>query len=255
MKITLSLNKTTQQNASSYFDKAKKLKKKLEGAKTALIVSKEKMQVKEKEEKPAVKKKKIIRKTEWYEKFRWFFSSEGFLCIGGRDATTNEIVIKKYTEKDDIVFHTDMAGSPFFVIKTDGKKPGEKTMNETAQATASYAKAWDKGLTMLEVFYVNPDQVSKEAQSGEFMAKGSFMIRGKTNYLQPELRIAIGIKEGEIIGGPVEAVKSNAEKYVGIVPGNEKSSDMAKKIKKELGFEGSLDDIIRFIPAGGSRAV
>ena len=28
---------------------------------------------------------------EWYEKFRWFYSSEGFLCIGGRDSTTNDI--------------------------------------------------------------------------------------------------------------------------------------------------------------------
>jgi len=46
---------------------------------------------------------------EWYEKFRWFISSDDFLILGGRDATSNEIVIKKHTEKNDLVFHR-----PFF---------------------------------------------------------------------------------------------------------------------------------------------
>ena len=45
------------------------------------------------------KTEKKNRKQEWYEKFHWFFSSEDFLCIGGKDATSNEIIIKKHTEK------------------------------------------------------------------------------------------------------------------------------------------------------------
>ena len=250
MKITLSLKKSIEENASDYFDKAKKMKKKLEGAKKALKISQEKLKSKEQEEVVEIKQKQAKRKTEWFEKFRWFYSSEGFLCIGGRDATTNEILIKKHTEKNDIVFHTDMAGSPFFVIKTEGKELGEATLNEVAQATASYSRAWRNGLATLDVFYVKPEQVSKEANSGEFMPKGAFMIRGKTNYLHPETKLAIGIKEGRIIAGPVNAIKKNAEKYTIIVPGSDKSSDVAKKIRKEYG--GNLDEIIRFFPSGGS---
>lgn len=254
MKVKLFINKSVGENASIYFDKAKKLKKKLEGANKALDLFKDKFKKIEKEEldKPAQVIKKQ-RKQEWFEKFRWFFSSEDLLCIGGRDATTNEIVIKKYTEKDDIVFHTDMAGSPFFVIKTENKKISEITLNEVAIATASFSKAWKNGLGTLDVFYVNPDQVSKEANSGEYMTKGAFMIRGKTNYLNPEIKLAITNNDGQIICGPLSAIKRISDNYIIIIPGSDKTSDIAKKIRNKIG--GDLDEIIRALPSGGSRII
>jgi len=36
------------------------------------------------------------------------------------------------------------------------------------------------------VWYVNANQVSKSAPSGEFLPTGSFMIRGKKNFLHPQ---------------------------------------------------------------------
>ena len=145
-------------------------------------------------EEEAKKQARKDKKREWYEKFHWFISSQGFLCIGGKDATSNEIVVKKHMDKEDLVLHTDMAGSPFFVIK-NGQEASEKTIEEAAQATAVYSKAWKLGHTSADVFYVKPEQVSKEAQSGEYMQKGSFMIRGKTTYLRPKLEYAIGLVE------------------------------------------------------------
>lgn len=254
-RITLDIKKSIEQNAAVYFEKAKKAKKKLEGAKQALKKIQNRLDLlKEKRDKESLTEKrteKIPRKKEWYEKFRWFFSSDGFLCIGGRDATTNDIIIKKHADKNDIVFHTDMAGSPFFVIKAGKKKIGQSTMEEAAQATASYSRAWRLGLSSLEVFYVRPDQLTKEASSGEYISKGAFMVKGKTNYMHPVLEIAVGIKDNRIIGGPVNAVKNNSEKFVIIKQGKEKTSEIAKKIKKIIG--GSIDEITLFIPAGGSR--
>lgn len=254
MKIRLDLTKTLEKNAASYYDKSKKMKKKLEGAKEALDNTKERLDKAKKEaakEKSDIQKKKVVKK-EWYEKFRWFFSSEGFLCIGGRDATSNEIVIKKHMDKDDVVFHTEMAGSPFFIIKTEGKEPGKTTLEEAAQATASYSRSWKAGFSSAEVFYVTPEQVTKEAQSGEFIPKGAFMIYGKKNIMEADLKIAIGVKDNKIMAGPVESVKANSEKHLVIVQGKEKTSETAKKIKKKLGA-GDLDEIIRMLPAGGCR--
>jgi predicted ribosome quality control (RQC) complex YloA/Tae2 family protein len=256
--ITLNINKSVGENASVYYDESKKMKKKLEGARAALEDSRRKLEELKKEKESEElrlskeeerKKKSAEIKREWYEKFRWFVSSEGFLCIGGRDATTNEIVIKKHTGKDDIIFHTEMAGSPFFIIKTEGKKPGKATLDECAQATASYSRAWKLGISSADVFYVNPEQVSKEAQSGEYIAKGAFMIRGKKNILNADLKIAIGIKDNKIIGGPINSIKKQAEKSITLSPGKEKASDTAKKIRAKIG--GELDDIIRFLPSGG----
>ncbi len=270
MRISLDFTKTIEENAASYFNKAKKAKKKIEGATKALEKSKEKLAKLEEKRKTELitekdleeQQEKEQRKKEWFEKFRWFHSSEGFLVIGGRDATTNEIVIKKHTDKDDIVFHTDMAGSPFFVIKvkTDskaakaGKKPTKKTLSEVANATASYSRAWKAGLLSTEVFWVTPEQVSKEAKSGEYLAKGAFMIYGKTNYIENKLELAIGVKkDGQIIAGPVNAIKKHAKDYVILIQGSDKASDIAKKVKKKFG--GDLDEIIRFLPAGNCKIV
>ena len=252
-KVILHLAKGIEQNASVYYDKAKKIKKKIEGAKAALeenLKKLAKLEKKQAKDGSKVQAEKVKRKKEWYEKFRWFYSSEGFLVIGGRDATTNEIIIKKHTDKDDVVFHTDMAGSPFFVVKTESKDVGDDTLEETAQATASYSRAWKLGLATSDVFHVKPEQVSKEAKAGEFMAKGSFMIMGKTTYIHPTLEIAVGVKDNIVIGGPVNAVKSQTDKYVIIKQGSLKPSDIAKKIKKRFDI-GDIDDIIRMLPAGG----
>jgi predicted ribosome quality control (RQC) complex YloA/Tae2 family protein len=260
MEITLDLRKTIEQNAADYFDKAKKAKKKIEGVKKALkefekerekIVKQKEQAVTKEEEKIEIKKEKEnSRKTKkWYEKFRWFISSEGFLCIGGRDATTNEIIVKKHAEKDDIVFHTEAPGSPFFVIKTEGKKVGEKTLKEAAQATAAYSRAWKMGLATALVYWVKPEQVSKKSQAGEYLPKGSFMIYGKRNYSEPVLQIAVGVlPDGRVMGGPADAVKKNCGKTVVLVQGKKKKSDIAKKIKKEI--NGDLDEIISCLPAG-----
>ena len=109
-RLILNLKKSIEENASDYFEKAKKIKKKMKGAQDALKKSLKKLKEleakKEKYDKEEEKGKKLReRKKEWYEKFRWFLSSDGFLVIGGRDATSNEIVIKKHTEKNDLVFH------------------------------------------------------------------------------------------------------------------------------------------------------
>ena len=123
-RLTLDLMKSIDENAAVYFERAKKVKKKIEGAEKALEINLKKLkELEAKRDKflEKSKKEKSDRKKEWYEKFRWFTSSEGFLIIGGRDATSNEIVIKKHTDTNDLVFHTDMAGSPFFWVKTEGK--------------------------------------------------------------------------------------------------------------------------------------
>ncbi len=253
VRLVLQLEKSIEENSARYFEKAKRDKKRLEGAIEALSESKKKLAhaIKKHDLASSAKKVSLPQKKEWFEKFRWFISSEGFLVIGGRDATSNEIVIKKHTDKDDLVFHTDMAGSPFFVIKTEGKKPGNETLTETADATASYSRAWKSGLTTTNVFHVRPEQVSKKARSGEFMAKGAFMIYGKTNYINNRMRLAIGIKDNKVIGGPVGAIKKQTKSYVEIIQGSHKPSDIAKRIRRLIG--GGLDDIIRFLPAGGAE--
>ncbi|MBS3166224.1 DUF814 domain-containing protein [Candidatus Woesearchaeota archaeon] len=256
MEVEIDLNKSVDENAGIYYDLAKKAKKKIHGTQVALADARKKLEQLQKQEaqffqEEEIKKSKKDRKREWYEKFHWFFSSEDYLCIGGKDATSNEVIVKKHMEADDLVLHTNMAGSPFFIIK-NGQKAGEITITETAQMVAVYSKAWKMGHTIADVFYVKPDQVSKEAQSGEYISKGSFMIRGKTEYLHPKLEIAVGLQNDLIIAGSESAVKKKTNQYILVIPGEEKKSSLAKKIRSKL-KGGDLDDIISFLPAGGGQ--
>ncbi len=253
MRVVLDIRKTVDQNAAIYFEKSKKAKKKVKGATKALEKSKANYE-KEKKRVDAIQvedttPEKIVKR-EWFEKFRWCWSSDGFLMIGGRDATTNEIIIKKYADEGDLVFHTDMAGSPFIVIKANGKKIPKKTLQEAAEFEAAYSRAWKRGMASIEVFHVNPDQVTKDAPSGEYLTKGAFIIKGKTTYLSAEMNFAVGVYKKMIMGGPLLAIKKHCKEFIEIVQGDEKSSDIGKKIRAKLG--GNLDDIIRILPPGSS---
>jgi len=252
MRITLDTKKNVEQNASFYFEEAKKARKKLEGAKKALEKSLEKKEKLEKEqlksEDEKEKNKKEKRKIEWYEKFRWFYSSDDFLIIAGRDATTNEIVIKKHTESNDLVLHTDMSGSPFAVIKSENNKIPETTIQEAAEFTATFSRAWKLGMTHLDVFCVKPEQVTKETKSGEYITKGSFMVYGNKKNYNSKINLGIGAYEGKLMSAPLSAIKKHCKDYFIIEQGNEKSSNAAKLIQKKLG--GNLDEIIRILPQG-----
>jgi predicted ribosome quality control (RQC) complex YloA/Tae2 family protein len=242
MEITVHLEKSLEESAGVYFDKAKKLRKKTEGASRALAVAQEKLETIDRKIAEETRKETVRRQRSWYEKFRWFRTSEGLLVIGGRDAHSNEIVIKKHAEQADMVLHTDMAGSPFFVIKAEGRQIGEVSLLEAAEATASYSRAWKLGHSDASVFVVRPDQVSKTAKSGEHLPRGAFMIYGETRYLPNRMRLAIGVKDGQLFGGPLDSVRSAAQKYVEVIQGDTLPSKAAKEIQKVLG--GDIDDIL-----------
>jgi predicted ribosome quality control (RQC) complex YloA/Tae2 family protein len=256
MRITIDTRKTIEQNAAAYFERAKKAKKKLEGAKKALELAQERMRQHAEamaEKKPEAKQEpRPQRKQEWYEKLRWFISSDGFLCIGGRDATTNEMVVKRHALKGDIVFHTDMAGSPFTIIKAEGRDVPMTTLEEAAQFCAAFSRAWKNGFSYLEVFYVAPEQLSKEPNPGEFLPKGAFVVRGSVKYLMPKIEICIGKdKEGRVMVAPERAVLAHCGRGFIILQGNEKTSDVAKRLAKLL--DAHIDEIVPLLPPGGVK--
>ncbi|MBT8172231.1 NFACT family protein, partial [Candidatus Bathyarchaeota archaeon] len=194
--FSLNYRQSIQGNADKYYSRSKKAEKKLKGAKKTLEDTKAKIEstkkqiviVKESQQPLAKRKNK-----EWFEKFRWVRSSDGFLVLGGRDATTNEILIKKHMDPDDVVFHAEIIGAPFVLIKTEGKNPPERTINEAAQLAASYSRAWKELLRVINVYWIHPKQVSKTPPSGQSLKKGSFMIRGSKNFVRSvPLHVAIG---------------------------------------------------------------
>ncbi|MDE1725792.1 MAG: NFACT family protein [Thaumarchaeota archaeon] len=210
----------------------------------------------------------IQKKREWYERYRWFFTSDGLLAIGGRDASSNSSVIRKHLGKDDRVFHAEIVGSPFFILK-DSEDNIASSITEVAQATVCFSRAWREGLYGLNAYWVKPDQIKMGAPTGQFLAKGAFPIEGTRNFVQvSNLQLAIGLYQKDdsytIMCGPLPAVKIRCLFYVIIEPSGTDMTDLAKKIRLEFlklaenqdvvkAF--NIDDFIRALPAGDSHIV
>ena len=272
-KFEVDYNQNNYSLASMFFDYVKILNKlyiSIQDAEIKLISRKNQLSDKINDKKAEIlnQSNTVVRKKLWYEKFRWFITSDGLLAIGGKDATSNDILIKRHTEENDLIFHAEIHGSPFFVLK-GGKPDMENSIYEVGQSVISFSKAWKEGLSSIKAYWVNKNQVKLSAPSGMSMGKGSFMIEGKRNYIKNlDVKLAVGIKiENQnmlILSGSPQAIKKNAISGVIIVYDNSKLSDGAKKIKNELYKnlnpkylpllkELSIDDIIRAMPSGGIR--
>jgi predicted ribosome quality control (RQC) complex YloA/Tae2 family protein len=266
-EVELDVRLSVTQNSQVYYDRSKKLSAKIKGA---LLAIEDTKKLTGKEEAPKKTRQKLpAHKQKWYERFRWFFSSDGFLVIGGRDAESNENIVKKYLEKRDIFFHTHVSGSPAVVVKTEGKEVPETTLIEAAKFTVSYSGIWKSGQASGDAYWVLPEQVSKTPESGEYVAKGAFVIRGQRNYYKDVmLGAALGLilnEEKRLIGGPVSAVRNIAQIVMELEPGEFEQNDLSKKIYRMLTdkFEdkrlikeiASPHKIAMFMPPGRSRVM
>ncbi len=183
-------------------------------------------------------KEPLLIRLEWYDKYHWVITSNGFLALGGKNAEQNERIVRKFLGDNDIFVHADIHGGSAFVILCRDKEPKQTDILEVATLAASYSKAWKAGLAAIDVFWVRGDQVSKSAPAGEYLGIGAFMIRGKKNYVRNvKLELAIGIeiinnKYARILVGPEELVRSKCKGYVIISPGELSKEKVASEIIK-----------------------
>jgi len=265
-KIKINVKSPLQSIASVLFNEAKKQSgaiNSIESIKSKTEKKLEKLQNKTESEQNIMLITEI-RKKNWYERYRWFTTSDGYLVVGGRDAASNSAIVRKHLVKNDKIFHGDIFGSPFFIIK-DAENIPDTSMNEVAHATVCFSRAWREGLYGVKAYWVHPEQVKKSAPSGEFLPKGSFTIEGQRNFINPgNLKLAVGIipqEDGHALTcGPPETIKKNSICYAIIEPHGLEMVDTAKKIRiefskiyEEITKKISIDDFVRVMPAGKSQ--
>jgi len=255
-RVKIFVHDGVEQNAGRYYDIIKKFKKKKEGALVAM--SRAVVAVKKPQRREFVPLKKL-----WYHRFRWFITSDGIVVLGGRDAGQNEELVKKYMAGGDLFVHADVHGASVVIVKG---KTGR--MDEVAQFAASYSGAWRSGHFSADVYSALPSQVSKTPESGEFVTRGSFIVRGeRTYYRNVPLAVGIGIMiepNTVVIGGPPSVIKERTRSFIELKPGQFEPNDVAKKglrILKEKFADDELkalknilntEAVAAFVPPGGS---
>ncbi|HUT39505.1 MAG TPA: ribosome rescue protein RqcH [Methanoregula sp.] len=256
--VKIFVHEGIEQNAGRYYDVIKKFRRKKEGALKAMKTTLPK--------KKEQKRDFIPMKKMWYHRFRWFVTSDGIVVLGGRDASQNEELVKKYLSGQDLFVHADVHGASVVIVK--GKT---ERMDEVAQFAASYSGAYRSGHFSADVYSVLPNQVSKTPESGEFISRGSFIVRGeRTWYRNVPLAVGIGLMlepHAAVIGGPPAAIQRKTKAYVELKPGQFEPNDVAKKVLRILrqkvsdeevkALKGILntDHVAAFVPPGGSDIV
>ncbi|OXU30326.1 hypothetical protein TSAR_014923 [Trichomalopsis sarcophagae] len=188
MTVDIDLAHSAFSNATRYYDQkrsaAKKQQKTIESQGKALKSAERKTKQTLKEVQ-AIHSINKARKVYWFEKFYWFITSENYLVIGGRDQQQNELIVKRYLRSGDIYVHADLTGASSVVVKNPNGGPvPPKSLAEAGTMAVAYSIAWEAKV-IAGSYWVNSDQVSKTAPTGEYLTTGSFMIRGKKNYLPP----------------------------------------------------------------------
>ncbi|KAL4425918.1 hypothetical protein ABPG75_009934 [Micractinium tetrahymenae] len=188
-KVEVDLGLSAHANARAYYDSRRKhqtkQQKTLDANQKALKAAEKKAQAQLKQVRSAAPV--ITRKPFWFEKFHWFISSENYLVLSGRDAQQNELLVKRYLRKGDAYVHADLHGASTTIIRNhapDAPIP-PLTLSQAGQACVCRSQAWDAKV-VTSAWWVHPEQVSKTAPTGEYLVTGSFMIRGRKNYLPPQ---------------------------------------------------------------------
>lgn len=210
--VSISLKESAFGNARMMYDKYRiskeKASKTAENSEKALKAAEANAQRQIEE---AQKKKKMTysvmmqpqRKTHWFEKFLWFITSDNYICIGGRDAQQNEQLVKRYLRPGDAYLHADVHGAPTCILRAKRRRTAkgatevlplsDQALREAGNFAICRSSAWASRM-VTSAWWVESHQVSKTAPTGEYLTVGSFMIRGKKNFLPPvSLEMGLGV--------------------------------------------------------------
>ena len=281
-QATLSLDETVHQNAQRHFEAARKQKDKTKGAVEALeetLLHLQRAKKKEIKQQASGKLNKVKRsKRLWFENHRWSMISGGHLLVGGKDAKGNDSIVKKHLSGADMYLHADLHGAPSCSLRatqgfaadqqkpahipddvpafrlidklTDEKITSEK-LEEAATLALCWSRAWAGGGAHGTVYAVKPAQVSKTAQTGEYVGKGAFIVRGQRQWFKDlDVQLGIGIVAINgvplLMGGLPETIRSFCQRYAILRPGLVKKEQLANRIYKNTGL--ITDDVLPVLP-------
>ena len=248
-------------SAQALFEEGKRLRAKLAGARGALAETEARLA--RPAEGPAAPKRRGGVAPEsgpehWFERFRWFISSDGFVVVAGRDAATNDRVVRRHLRDGDIYAHADLHGAASVIVKSRGPgadPPPATTLREAAAWAVAFSKAWRAGLASASAFWVAADQVSKTPATGEFVARGAWVIHG-TKHFERDLPLELALGRIRYEGSerwtvaPPSAVRALGEPVVLLTPGEERErSEREIELSRETGLSRSR--LQGMLPAGG----
>ncbi len=187
---------------------------------------------------------KLINIDKKYENFRWFFTSDNVLVVGGKSDAQNEIVLKEFSKPNYVIMHTSLPGSPFMVIQSDN--PSKNDIEETAIFCACFSQQWKQGKKTIEIDIFKCEQIYKTPG----MKTGTFGVKGNKKNIKVRPELVVVIQNGKLKAVPKT---SKLEKFAEIKQGNlskeEAATRILKIIRAKYAFPITKDEILSAIPS------
>ena len=283
IEVEVDLTMSVYQNAQTHFQSAQKQKDKTKGARDALEDTERLLKTAKKKESKSQTDGRVIKikrsKRLWFERFKYSIMSDNKLLVGGKDAKSNDGLVKKHLKADDMYLHADLHGAPSCALQSirgfeidenplSTIPPGvpafrlsdkmkeitpitDDLLEEAAQMAICWSRAWQSGKGHGTVYAVKPGQVSKTAQTGEYIGKGAFIVRGQRKWFKDlDMKIGIGLVSVNnivmIIAGTPNVIKEKFPRYAILSHGMTKKETVANQISKFTGLP--TDDILPSLP-------
>lgn len=201
--VIINLSISVYANSSTYFDAMKTAQEKqVKTEKSASMAIKNTeiriahdMKKLEKENLAGHEFKQLRRKFS-FEKFYWFISSDGYLCLAGRDIAQIDFIYYRYfNNKTDLLVSNDLEDGLRVFIKNPYKNADipPSTLLQAGIFSLSTTKAWDNK-TVTSPWFVQGADVSKRDYDGSILATGLLNISKEKTYLPPcQLVLGFGL--------------------------------------------------------------
>jgi predicted ribosome quality control (RQC) complex YloA/Tae2 family protein len=281
-QVLLHLDESVHQNAQRHFETGRRQKDKSSGAIEALEETRLQLERAKKKEAKQQASGQVVRvkraKRLWFEHHRWTMLPNGRLLVGGRDAKGNDAIVKKHLKGEDRYLHADLHGAPSCALQSqrgfvvDERPPAylpeglpafrltdrlevgsitEEDLADAARLALCWSRAWGSGGAHGTVYSVKPAQVSKTAETGEFVGAGAFIVRGQRTWYK-DLDMRLGLVLIAINGVPLllgttpEHASTLGGRWAVVSGGRTKKEQAANRIAKATGL--SVDDILPVLP-------
>ncbi len=180
-----------------------------------------------------------------YKKYKWFYTKNGKLVMGGKSAESNDSLLRelKATDENYLLMHTKAPGSPFSVIFTPINEVKQSDIEECAVFTGCFSKAWKQGLkkTSVDIFHLS--QLNKSST----MKSGTWSVTGKIQTHIVKLELVLIIQD-KIIRAVPKITANKKEIIAYAYPGK---IDKAEAVKNDMFNELNAEQLLSALPAGG----
>ncbi len=179
-----------------------------------------------------------------HKNYRWFFTSNNVLVIGGKSDNQNELVIRNFLRPNYTIMHTTLPGSPFMIIQSN--TPTKKDLEETAVVCACFSHQWKIGKKKIEIDTFKGENIYKTKS----MKIGTFGIKSKKKTIKVKPELALIIQKGKLRAVPkTTKEKKLVEIKQGKLTKEQAADKIAKKIKDKFHFPITKQEIMQAIPS------